>query len=113
MTSNAPTNGSTERNDLREQLPPILWRALARSGILTVEQVRAIYPEQLLMMPDIGARRFRMIEKILFPGRFYAPTTGDVEHGMLYVAQIGTMLRRAQGELCRQDLKAAERNKQP
>ncbi|WP_166656606.1 hypothetical protein [Comamonas sp. JUb58] len=54
-----------------------------------------------------------MIEEILFPGRFYAPITGDPAHDMLNAAQLGTMLRRAQGELHRQDLKAAERNKQP
>lgn len=111
--SSAPKSGTAEIFELRELLPPILWRALARNDIHTFEQAKASYPEQLLLMPHIGVRRFRMIEKALFPGRFYAPITGEVEHDMLYAAQIGTMLRRAQGELYRQDVKAAERNKQP
>lgn len=62
---------------LKEILPPRLWRALARNGITTMKEVRRLYPEELLQMPDIGPRTFRKIEALLFPGQYYVPHFRD------------------------------------
>lgn len=62
---------------LKEILPPRLWRALARNGLTTLEEVRRLYPEQLLQMPDIGPRTFRKIEGLLFPNQYYVPQFRD------------------------------------
>jgi hypothetical protein len=62
---------------LKEILPPRLWRALARNGLKTMEEVRRLYPEKLLQMPDIGPRAFRKIEALLFPGQYYVPDFRD------------------------------------
>jgi hypothetical protein len=113
MKSNAPKSGSTESNDLRRILPPILWRALARNGVLTFDQAKEIYPEQLMLMPHIGPRKFRLIEQALFPDCFYAPISGDEERDIHTAAKLGTVLRRAQGALHRHDLEMIERDEQP
>ena len=62
---------------LKEILPPRLWRGLARNGLKTMEEVRRLYPEELLQMPDIGPRTFRKIEALLFPGQYYVPHFRD------------------------------------
>ena len=62
---------------LNEILPPKLWRALARNGIMTMEEVRRLYPEDLLQIPDVGPRTFRKIEALLFPGQYYVPHFRD------------------------------------
>lgn len=108
MISDLPTSETTENRNLREILPPTLWKALARNGIQTIKDVIRSYPEQLLIMPHIGPRKFRLIEKLLFPGYFYEPITGDVEHDLQHAARHGTVLRRAQGTLRRFDLKVTE-----
>ena len=82
-----------------------MWKALARNGIQTLMDVIREYPERLLMMPYIGPSKFRQIEKLLLPGNFYEPITGDVVHDLQHAARLGTFLRRAQGTLRRFDLK--------
>ncbi|WP_133857994.1 hypothetical protein [Comamonas sp. JUb58] len=102
-----------ENDDVREILPLTAWRALARNDIHKRGQVIDSYPEKLLLMPYIGPSKFRTIEKIFFPGHFYAPNIGDSNNKMQNDAGPGTVLRRAQGDLHRYDLNSKQSDKLP
>lgn len=97
---NQPTTSA-----LHERLPSHLWKALARNGITTLEQVEQAYPDKLLVMPYIGPRTFRQIEEHLFPGQRYVPSPkeADAPAVVFFVHREAPYFRRAQSILRRFD----------
>lgn len=59
-------------SSLNGVLSPATVQALARGGITTVEQLRAMNPKQLMKIDGFGAGKLREIE-----GVFFATTTPD------------------------------------
>lgn len=55
-------------SSLNGPLSPKTVRALARAGITTVEQLRAMKPKDLLKIQGLGVYKLREIERVLFAG---------------------------------------------
>lgn len=51
---------------LNGTLSPAVVRALARNGIVTVENLRLVSPDELLRLPGLGHKMLREIEQV-FP----------------------------------------------
>lgn len=56
-------------------LPSRTARTLARAGIVSIEEIKARYPEKLLRIEGLGMRSLRSIETAFFPGQKYEPTS--------------------------------------
>lgn len=75
----------TKGSSLNGILSPGTVQALARGGIMTVEQLVGLEPEGLLKIRGLGVAKLREIEKIFYPSQHYeiprsrrqAPTLPD------------------------------------
>ena len=54
-------------------LPKRAINALALQGILSINQIKANYPNGLLRVRGFGMRSLRAVEQAFFPGESYVP----------------------------------------
>lgn len=60
-------------SSLNGALPPAIVLALARGGIMTVADLLATEPSQLLKIKGLGVKKLREIERVLFAGEKREP----------------------------------------